>query len=153
MKKEEYIDRFDKASNFCRDFTLQFIEEHLPEKINFNIEWHSPKDAEGKRKFLGGRLVSEGDLKQIEYAKARKMLWIDGKIPQWINMNIDDYDEEYTTITIRCCGRLTNQEECLYHESEGNPPFHILGPALPENWESIEKSGKIKLKKAEPTNG
>src|SRR5688572_12212046 len=38
-----------------------------------------------------------------------------------------------------CCGRFTAQDELLYHEREGRPPFHVTGPTLPVNYEDGQR--------------
>jgi hypothetical protein len=77
--------------------------------------------------------------------RARKYLWVDGKIPQWINFSVHAADTEHTYIEVMVCNRLTADDQVLYHQREGNPPFHVLGPAIPPEWVSLAESGKFSL--------
>jgi hypothetical protein len=101
--------------------------------------------ALGRVKFLGGRLLTPDQLRGVEPMRARKYLWVDGKIPQWINFTVHAADAAYTYIEISICARLTADNASLYHQQEGNPPFHVLGPELPPGWVSIAKSSKFSL--------
>lgn len=148
MTLQEYIHRFNKAALFCHKFTQLLVVENLPNTIRFNITWNEINETINTKnyiKFLGGRLLYPEDLKNINYIKTRKMLWIDGKIPQWINMYVSDIIGDTTLITISLCNQIAADTSKLYHSQEGNPPFHILSPLLPQGWESIEKNGKFSL--------
>jgi len=37
------------------------------------------------------------------------------------------------------CGRFTANESLLYHEHEGRPPIHVVGPSLPPDWQEGER--------------
>jgi hypothetical protein len=52
---------------------------------------------------------------------------------------------QHTNFELLCCGRFTVTGEYLYHKVEGYPPFHVLRPNLPPNWESVDESGKFDL--------
>ena len=60
--------------------------------------------------------------------QARKYLWVDGNIPQWVNLSVHAADSQYTYIEVAVCDRLADDDRALYHQREGNPPFHVLGP-------------------------
>ena len=151
MDKPTFISAFADAAQFCRDFAQSFIIEELPQALRFNFDVYQPElDATGKFKFTGGRLVKPEDLKGLEGREAGKFLWVDGKIPQWINLEFVEADEQCTYIRISFkLYRFTNDDNTLMHKREGNPPFHILfcpPGGWPRNWESVEKSGKISIK-------
>lgn len=48
-------------------------------------------------------------------------------------------------IRLLVCGRYSALTELLYHEQEGNPPFHVKSPVLPPGWESVEQHGRLDL--------
>jgi hypothetical protein len=58
-------------------------------------------------------------------------LWRDGRVPEWINLSVAGETGAATVIEVVCCGRFTDDDTRLYHDREGAPPFHVLGPALP----------------------
>ena len=146
MDKDAFIAAFNQAAMFCRDFAQQFVIEDLPTRLSFDFvaAARTPNDK-GLIKFYGGRLLRPEQLRHVEPVQARKYLWIDGKIPLWINLSVHAADAEFTFIEVCACDRLTDNEVTLYHKREGNPPFHVLGPALPATWVSLQESGKVSL--------
>ncbi len=147
MTKDEYIRRFDLGAQWAREFAERFLIETLPKKIKFDIPFGLQGDETGRVKFLGGRLVDPKALRSIEYIEARKMLWVDKKVPVWINMQVSRIEDDATIIEIHLADRLTEDESGLYHKLEGNPPFHILGPSLPHEGWSLARDGKFHLTK------
>ena len=146
MELAWFITAFDQAAKFCRDFAQPFVVEALPRSLRFNFTAaQRTPDQNGRIKFLGGRLLSPEELVAVEPIRARKYLWVDGKVPQWINLTVEAADDDHTYIEVRVCDRLASSMEHLYHTREGSPPFHILSPALPPEWESVEKNGKFSL--------
>jgi hypothetical protein len=83
MDRAEYIHRFDWAAKFCREFGQRWIIEQLPENIKFDIPLYKPpKMCDGRVKLpWGGRLILPEELIGIEYVRARKIFWVDGRIP------------------------------------------------------------------------
>ena len=55
-------------------------------------------------------------------------------------------ESTHTIIEVCTSGTLTDDDNLLYHKREGLPPFHILGPAVPADWVSLERSGKFNLR-------
>jgi hypothetical protein len=124
----------------------QFVVEELPASVRFDFAAARRKvDAGGRIKFLGGRLLTPGQLRGLDPVRARKYLWVDGKIPRWINFSVHAADAEHTYIEVVASDRLTADDRVLHHQREGNPPFHVLGPSLPPSWLSLAESGKFSL--------
>jgi hypothetical protein len=146
MELSAFITAFGRAATLCRHFAQQFVVEELPESLRFDFAAaRRPVDAARRIKFLGGRLLTPAQLLAVEPVRARKYLWVDGKIPQWVNFTVHAADAEHTYIEVVVCDRLTADDRALYHQREGNPPFHVLGPALPPGWVSLAESGKFSL--------
>jgi hypothetical protein len=146
MELSAFITAFDRAAAFCRHFAQQLVVEELPASLRFDFAAAGrAADATGRIKFLGGRLLTPAQLRGVEPVRARKYLWVDGKIPQWINFSVHSADAEHTYIEVMVCDRLTVNDQALYHQREGNPPFHVLSPALPPDWVSVAESGKFSL--------
>ncbi|HEV2799606.1 MAG TPA: hypothetical protein VGW12_03870 [Pyrinomonadaceae bacterium] len=86
-------------------------------------------------------------------------LWREGKVPEWIDINVHSSDKSYTYLRLLCCGRYTAADQLLYHQQEGSPPFHKGSPYIPPGWESVEKNGKFDVEwmqsanKRRPNNG
>jgi hypothetical protein len=149
MDKEIFQKNLVKAIEIVVPFSLQYVKNPLPAKCLCLVypnqsydenplhgdEQTFPVDSLPKGQYLG----PYSELEVVEY------LWRDGKVPEWINLTVFTYDENYSYLELLCCGRFTADQRRLYHVHEGYPPFHVLGPALPSSWVSIEKSGKFDL--------
>jgi hypothetical protein len=141
-----FIAAFDRAAAVCRESARQHMVEPLPPSLRFNFRAASrAPEPDGCVKFLGGRLLPPAQLLGVGPAQARKYLWVGGKVPQWVNLSVAAADADHTYIEVAVCDRLTDDPAVLYHQREGNPPFHILSPALPPGWESLEASGRFRL--------
>ena len=89
MDRAAFIVAFDQATAFCRDFTQRFVIEELPTAVRFDFaSYNRTPNDKGLIKYLGGRLVTPEQLRGVEPTQARKYLWVDGKIPQWINLAV-----------------------------------------------------------------
>ena len=144
MDISTFIARFDEAALSCLRFAQRIVTEDLPSELRFDIPW-TQVDSHGMVKFLGGRLLRPEEMTSRGYLDTRKILWIEGKIPEWVNFSVCRHTPEYTVIEMDVCSRLTDNDERLYHKQEGYPPFHVLSPPLPQGWEALEKSKKFSL--------
>jgi hypothetical protein len=77
------------------------------------------------------RLCTEQQLEEL--------LWRQGDVPEWVDLSVIGVTEVATLIEARCCGRFTANEAFLYHQLEGRPPFHVLGPTLPIGYEDGQR--------------
>lgn len=146
MELGSFIVAFDRAAAFCREFARQYVVEALPPSLRSNFRAaRRPLDADGRVKFLGGRLLTPARLVGVEPARAQKYLWVDGKVPQWGDLSVVAADADHTYIEVAICDRLMDDPAALYHRREGNPPFHVLGPVLPPGWKSLEANGRFSL--------
>jgi len=146
MNLQTFITAFNRAANDCRQFARRFVLEELPESLRFDFGAARGKpDAGGKIKYRGGRLLTPEDLRGVDAVTARKYLWVDGRIPVWVNMHVLFADAEHTYIEIHAGSVHTDDDSALYYADAGNPPFHILGPALPRDWQSLGASGRFSL--------
>ncbi len=145
MTKEEYIRRFDLAAARCRDFAQSRLIEVLPDKIRFDVRCGVTGAEKGPVKIIGGRLVNPVDLVSMEHVKARRMLWVDGKVPRWIDLQVTRLEVDATIVQIRFSDNLVLDDSALWHKAEGMAPFHVLGPLLPRGWQSIARDGRFSI--------
>lgn len=153
MNKKEFIDRLILAGNTARKFaeTLEYVEEKLPEKLVFTLqEFNDPRgrqSKDGKLKFLGGRFLEPSELRCLSAVKAASLLWVDGKVPRWIDVNVKNFTVDYTEIMLLFTKSLEQAEvENLYPDigmEFNNPlvPFRIRGPGMVE-WFEKDKMNK-----------
>ena len=89
--------------------------------------------------------TERGHVRAVTADDAVAILWLDGAVPEWINLEVHSADTTCTYIRLECCTRITAEETQLYHHDEGYPPFHVLSGYLPAGWESVERDGKFDL--------
>jgi len=138
-----------RATEIVVPFSREFLHDSLPPSILYLIfpnQSYGGNAISGEETLFPNETLSEGSFwGPFDVDQVVGSLWRDGKIPEWINMQIHSYDDINTYLELLCCGRFTSNKELLYHVKEGYPPFHVLGPNLPPNWISVEGSGKFDL--------
>ncbi|MEM9672591.1 MAG: hypothetical protein ACFB15_22615 [Cyclobacteriaceae bacterium] len=146
MSKEEFYNNLIKATNTVYPFTCEMVTNKLPSQFKYVVRIYSNFREgleEGEKTFPDVKKLNQTTA-PIKAKEAIEILWMDYAIPEWINIQVKDYDENYTYLALECCGRYSKLEEHLYHKQEGYPPFHSLSPALPP--ESLNEDDKVILK-------
>lgn len=127
---KDFWDRLHRAAEACRRFGERLVTETLPPSLRFDFhaaEW--PPEKDGRVKFLGGRLLRPEALLGVEEKQAARYLWVDGKVPVWVNLKVHGVDEDHTYIqVIFNPDRLTNDDTRLMYQEGGAPPFSLRGP-------------------------
>jgi hypothetical protein len=153
MDKKAFIDRLILAGSTARKFaeTLDYVKVKLPVKLTFTIhKYNDPRGTQskfGKLKFLGGRFLNPSELKNLSAPKAASLMWVDGKVPSWINVYVENYNTDSTEIMLEFSKTLVPaDEEKLppdYGMRPNNPlvPFRIRGPII-QDWIIRERINK-----------
>jgi hypothetical protein len=155
VNKRQFIERFKLAGDIARNFAANYILETLPEELCFSI--YPFDDPRGKRgpagtiKLPGGRFLDPSSLRRMNAGRAAALLWLDGKVPAWINVGVSSCSQNRTELIVRFCGTFVPADEnelppdigCV----KGNElvPFRIRGPGLPPGWRSVELDGRVSL--------
>lgn len=125
------------AAELARDFARTFVTNSLPEKVAFEVHYGCSYDGNslvGDEKTF--RDDYEGQRVSTESAeRVASMLWRDGFVPEWINVTVSHEDGVRTFIKLECCGRYSATPRLMYHIHEGRPPFHVLGPPTPPDFD------------------
>ncbi|AXT51088.1 hypothetical protein D1818_09715 [Aquimarina sp. BL5] len=142
MNREEFYNNLIKATNIVYPFTSEMVLNELPDDFKYIVKIYSSFREgleEGEMTFPDVEKLNQ-TTEPIEAKEVIEMLWMDHAIPEWINIQVEDYDENYTYFSLECCGRYSKLKKHLYHIQEGYPPFHSLSPPLP--YHSMNKDGK-----------
>lgn len=141
MDKFVFAEQLRRAAERTRDFTRTLIIEPLPDAIRFDVRLNQSYD--GNPLHLDERVYPDDPERIPEHRRSRlsedqvvELLWREGAVPEWINLTIEQEDDEYTLIEVECCGRFTTNEQLLYYDDrEGrHTPFHVLGPSIPPSY-------------------
>ena len=144
MKDTEFIERFKHAAYFCRDFTQKHITEPLPKSMRFNVALNERNcAAQGQSVSFNGKDYKVDELIGLTPKEALSFLHVDGKVPHWIDLYICAFDDVTLSIEVTFSEEFTDNEDELFNKSQGLPPFHIIGPTIPEGWRSLEEDGKF----------
>jgi hypothetical protein len=130
----------------ARDFTRTMVVNTLPDAIVYTIFYGCSYDG---NPLIGDEKTFPDDytdrpISTLSPDDVTKYLWRDGFIPEWINVTVSHEDGAHTYISLECCGRYSATVNRMYHIREGRPPFHVLGPPLPPDYES-EDGAKFDL--------
>ena len=157
MNKKQFIERLRSASHMAHALAASYVIEPLPQELLFNIDpMDDPRGSrgpEGTVKFLGGRFVLLKDLYRLEASKAASLLWVDGRVPAWVNLCVVDCDEHTTSIEVAYTQVLMEADESkLPRDIGASPenalaPFRIRGPGVPDGWRSIANDGRVPLRR------
>lgn len=139
MERDEFRRRFVAAYERARDFARAYIEEPLPDAVRFRVELNASYDghADETVKLYPEDSAPErrAELADVDAETAFATLYRDGRVPEWINLSVEDATDAHTIVELTVCGRFTDDDARLYHQQESLPPFHVLGPALPPEYE------------------
>ena len=149
MKKDIFEQHLANATETVLPFTRELITNPLPSSCRYLILPNQSYDAnplEGDEQVFPEEKLPSGEyLGPFDAEQVVEHLWRNEKVPEWINVMVYSYNKQHTYLELLCCGRFTASESYLYHKAEGHPPFHVLSPGLPPNWESVEENGKFDL--------
>ncbi len=113
----------------CISLGGQCVTNSLPQDFMFDVSTEGFQVyRDGRIKFHGGRLVHPGELHGVPLEELSEILWVEGKVPEWVNLTLVSYSNDYCFIEVMTSRRLTDDESRFMHRNEGNPPFHVLGP-------------------------
>lgn len=149
MDKSTFERNLTKATEMVLPFSCEFLTNPLPASCRYLIFPNQSFDGnplEGDEEVFPEETLPNGTfLGSFDASQVVDHLWRNGKVPEWINVTVYSYDQKHSYLELLCCGRFTAMKKFLYHQSEGYTPFHVLGPALPPHWESVEVNGKFDL--------
>ncbi len=155
MNKQQFHERLEMAGRIAREFAASYVLDRLPEELCFTLSpYNDPRGRPGPPgtlKFLGGRLLGPDDLRRLTATRAAALLWVDGKVPAWINIGVCGCLEAKTDLLLRFSRNLVPADEDELPPDvgcpRGNPlvPFRIRGPSTSAGWRSVALDGRVPL--------
>jgi hypothetical protein len=123
----------------------QALPDHPVFQIQPNVSFDGNALQDDEELFPQDSLPAGQTLGPFDASTATGWLWRSGKIPEWIDVRAYGTVQAASVLRLECCGRFTSCAELLYHEREGNQPFHVTSPTLPPGWRSVEQDGRLDL--------
>lgn len=136
MDRVLFAQRLSDAVTTARDLARTMVRETLPDAMTFCVELNcSFPDAELHPDEVAYPEDDGREVLDCAFEEVLALLWRSGRVPSWVDVSVLGVSERHTRVALRCCGRFTSSEAPLYHVAEGRPPFHVLSPALPPDWQ------------------
>ncbi len=149
MDRSTFMTRLGKAAQHAVQFARRFVREALPDDVVFRVYPNRSYDGNprvGDEVVFPDESLPEGRCHgPWRIDEVLNFLWRDGKVPEWIDISVQGVEAGHSVVALHCCGRFTGQEDLLYHQNRGMPPFSVKSPDLPPGWESVEASGRFSL--------
>jgi hypothetical protein len=142
LSREAFCTNLVESATLARDFARTLVTTLLPDQITYIVLYGCSYDGNPLRE---DEKTFPEDYDQepptsTSPDEITTLLWRDGFVPEWINVMVSHEDGEQTHIKLECCGRYSAMPEMMYHIQEGRPPFHVLGPPMPPDFESNQGS-------------
>ena len=151
MNKTQYIDRLLLASNHARRFamTLDYVTEILPTQFCYSLfvglDPVDPINNDEEIKILGGRMLKRSSLMKLSPSRAGDLLWVDGKVPTWVNLCPIDINNNLLEFEVMFSKSLLPADPENLPPDYGMPPgndiapFRIRGPSE-RDWAKVAKN-------------
>ncbi|MGE6355364.1 hypothetical protein ACQKCJ_15965 [Flavobacterium sp. NPDC079362] len=129
MTKEDFKINLEKALKGLLDFTQEMVTNKLPHDYKFIIKTNCSYDGnelENDEEIYPDDKINEtNSINPATKSTAIDYLWRNGKVPQWINVQVSSCDANFSYITLECCGRYS----AFLNHKDG--PFRGSGPSIP----------------------
>ena len=129
FNKNTYYDNFKRHVELCIYNAQKKLDKKIPNEVKCYFgfeELYENAKSKGFVKSLGGRLLKPEELRLLSIIDVAKYTYVNGKIPVWINLYFEGFDENYSFVRIVTSDQLTDDEALLYDMPEGTKQFHLL---------------------------
>ena len=149
MTRSNFETNLREAIRSTLEATREFVSDNLPDGVRLLIAPNCSFDGnpleDDEEIYPGEEMPAFKTLAPKTEAEVCDFLYRNGKVPEWINLQADSVDEDYTYLVLECCGRFTAMEKHLYHRGGGIPPFNPQ-VAMPGLEYDVETDGKFPLR-------
>jgi hypothetical protein len=137
VDRSAFVERLARASEFCVEFTGNFVLDVLPDDFKYFVFLNQSYDAgrlrDGLVTFPDNRTKYPNPNGPIDADRVASVIWREGMVPQWIDISVWGTDQEITYFRLLCAGRFTAREELLYYTWNSwrelpVAPFGVKGP-------------------------
>ena len=130
MGKKIFLKRFDEAIERVLDKARKALIEDVPSGCKFNIEY-----------------TDLHKIQPITKEEAIAIMYRDGKVPRWVNINLRTIDNGVALINCLVASDYFENDADLLYEDEGVAPFRVGFPPLPEPYKDGKKFSVNDLRK------
>jgi hypothetical protein len=149
MTRAEFETNLREAVRSTLEATRRFVSDDLPEDARLlvvpNCSFDGNPLEDDEEVYPSEELPQWTTLPSMTASETAEFLYRGGKVPEWINVQVDSADSQYSYLVLECCGRFTRLEQHLYHRGGGIPPFNPQ-VAMPGLEYDFEADGKFPLR-------
>lgn len=131
MTESEFHELLLMASHHAVHFAERYVAQELPGTFRYHVLLNQSFDAGATSEEI---LYPEDDGKDMvceSTETAVRLLYRDGRCPEWIDVSVEAIGKGFTLLSMLCCGRFTNDPKKMYYSEAGLGPFGIKSPRLP----------------------
>ncbi|MFH6995211.1 hypothetical protein [Flavobacterium sp. FlaQc-48] len=132
MKKEDFKINLAKALDGLIDFTQEMVTNKLPNQYKFMIKTNCSYDGNelenDEEVYPDDKIDETSSINPATESAVIDYLWRNGKVPKWINVQVEKCDDNFSYIKLECCGRFSTSP------NHKNGPFRSLGPNIPYHY-------------------
>ena len=143
MTKQEFLFHLQSASIVALKFAEHYVKNKLTNNFKYNVILNASNDNPNLTQFD----IYPEDVGKIKLDLKNKevveLLYRNGKIPVWIDINVLKSNKSITTFNLLCAGRYSNNKKEYYYNENGSRPFGIKSPKLPIDY---KEGNKFKLR-------
>ena len=148
MERDAFMRHLLAASARSRDFATHYVPNELPNPCRYLIDLGAPEPDRTRADGTPFPVVTircgvryERFVGPIDGEDVVEILWRDGSVPRWINIQAHSTDSEYTYLRLTCGGFESDDNRLYYRPGFSDrlmhdlPPFQVVGPSLPLKWD------------------
>jgi hypothetical protein len=127
MDQDVFASRLLIATDVTVTFTRSIVTDILPDEVRFLIFPNQSYDGNplvgDQEVFPADSLPAGATPSPVASDEVVRTLWRRGKVPQWIDLQVQSADARYTYMAVICCGRFTAVEGLLYYQTGDSRPL------------------------------
>lgn len=143
MTKEEFFFHLQGASFQALKFAENYVKTELKTNFTYNVIF---TESQVHKDVPGVEFLKRHDKKmvlEIKDSEVVDLLYVKGKIPIWIDINVLKSSRKATTFNLLCSGEYSSEKKYFYYNVNGSGPFGVKSPNLPPGY---KEGQKFKLK-------
>jgi hypothetical protein len=149
MTRDEFSNNLKAATFHSHEKALAFVVNELKPPFTYLVALNQSFDGNplAKGEVIPKEMRAKGTemIGPLSQDDVVNLLWLDGRVPEWIDVLPWEASNSGLKFRLICCGRFAEKTPLLYHEKEGYPPFHALGAWIPPDWEDSEEKERFDL--------
>ena len=139
MTKQEFLFHLKGASLVALKFAENYVKNKLTTDFKYNVILNVSTDDPNLTQF---DIYPEEDGKMkldLIDKEVVELLYRQGKVPVWIDINVLKSSRKSTTFNLLCAGRYSDNKKEFYYNDNGSGPFGVKSPTFPPDYQEGKK--------------